>query len=60
MALRLGHHGLTSKERWAWYGRYADRAATTGLTVVTYSFWKSMMEQSDKGIDSIYWNVVNP
>ena len=58
MALRVGHHRLTSVEQWYWYGKYADRAATLGLTVVTFSFWKSMMESYEG--DLIYWNVVNP
>ena len=60
MALRIGSYRLTSKEQWFWYGRYADRAATLGLTVVTFSFWKTMMEQTKVDVDVSYWNVVNP
>ena len=51
---------VTREEQWFWYGRYADRAATLGLTVVTFSFWKSMMDRTEGDIDVIYWNVVNP
>jgi len=60
MALRAGHQRLTSNEQWVWYGRYADRSATLGLTVVTFSFWKTMMEQAEDDVNVVYWNVVNP
>ncbi len=57
MALRVGHHRLTLKEQWFYYGKYANRIALLQRKVKLISFWDWQLEIEEQEGDMQWWRV---
>ena len=57
MALRIGGHGLTIKEQWFYYGKYANRIALLQRKIKLISFWDWQLEVEEQEGDMQWWRV---